>query len=253
MKKKILVIILILLVITNGIILFFENYYNQLLIIGGNTIVEYRNNKLLKIKKSNKINKRLNYKKYSVYNNGIFEDYYIDFKNGDYNNISYTLYNNSDEETNITDSLLAYTNDLNINIQSVKNSYIMTDIDKKLLQKSLPDYNLNNIYFNKVTVDLDNDGLNEEIYIVNNFDLVNVPDKTVSCVFLKTSNGNIIEIEKDESSNQNKVPAYRFSYSIDVDNDNEYEIILSKFYNESIVNYNIYKYDSKSNKINELK
>ena len=50
MKKKILVIILILLVITNGIILFFENYYNQLLIISGNTIVEYRNNKLLKIK-----------------------------------------------------------------------------------------------------------------------------------------------------------------------------------------------------------
>lgn len=253
MKKKILVIILILLVITNGIILFFENYYNQLLIIGGNTIVEYRNNKLLKIKKSNKINKRLNYKKYSVYNNGIFEDYYIDFKNGDYNNISYTLYNNSDEETNITDSLLAYTNDLNINVQSVKNSYIMTDIDKKLLQKSLPGYNLNNIYFNKVTVDLDNDGLNEEIYIVNNFDFVNVPDKTVSYVFLKTSNGNIIEIEKDESSNQNKVPAYRFSYSIDVDKDNEYEIILSKFYNESIVNYNIYKYDSKLNKIKELK
>lgn len=253
MKKKILVIILILLVITNGIILFFENYYNQLLIIGGNTIVEYRNNKLLKIKKSNKINKRLNYKKYSVYNNGIFEDYYIDFKNGDYNNISYTLYNNSDEETNITDSLLAYTNDLNINIQSVKNSYIMTDIDKKLLQKSLPDYNLNNIYFNKVIVDLDNDGLNEEIYIVNNFNLIDIPDKTISYVFLKINNGDIIQIEKNESSDQNKVPAYRFSYSIDVDNDNEYEIILSKFYNESIVNYNIYKYDSKSNKINELK
>lgn len=253
MKKKILVIILILLVITNGIILFFENYYNQLLIIGGNTIVEYRNNKLLKIKKSNKINKRLNYKKYSVYNNGIFEDYYIDFKNGDYNNISYTLYNNSDEETNITDSLLAYTNDLNINVQSVKNSYIMTDIDKKLLQKSLPGYNLNNIYFNKVTVDLDNDGLNEEIYIVNNFDFVNVPDKTISYVFLKINNGDIIQIEKNESSDQNNVPAYRFSYSIDIDNDNEYEIVLSKFYNESTESYNIYKYDSKLNKIKELK
>lgn len=253
MKKKVLVIILILLVITNGIIFFFENYYNQILIIGGNTIVEYRNSKLLKIKKSNKINKRLNYKKYSVYNNGIFEEYYIDFKNGDYNNISYTLYNNSDEETNITDSLLAYTNDLNINVQSVKNSYIMTDIDKKLLQKSLPDYNLNNIYFNKVIVDLDNDDLNEEIYIVNNFNLIDIPDKTISYVFLKTNNGDIIQIAKNESSDQNKVPAYRFSYSIDVDKDNEYEMVLSKFYNESIVSYNIYKYDSKLNKIKELK
>ncbi len=253
MKKKVLVIILILLVITNGIILFFENYYNQILIIGGNTIVEYRNNKLLKIKKSNKINKRLNYKKYSVYNNGNFEEYYIDFKNGDYNNISYTLYNNSDEETNITESLLAYTNNLNIKVQSVKNSYVMTDTDKRTLQSNLPGYNLNNIYFNKVTVDLDNDGLNEEIYIVNNFNLIDIPDKAISCVFLKTSNGNIVEIEKNESSNQNKLPAYRIPYLVDVDNDNEYEIILSRFYNESIVNYNIYKYDSKSNEINELK
>ena len=163
------------------------------------------------------------------------------------------MYNNYDEETNITDSLLAYTNDLNINVQSVKNSYIMTDIDKKLLQKSLPDYNLNNIYFNKVIVDLDNDGLNEEIYIVNNFNLIDIPDKTISYVFLKTNNGDIIQIAKNESSDQNKVPAYRFSYSIDVDKDNEYEMVLSKFYNESIVSYNIYKYDSKLNKIKELK
>lgn len=253
MKNRILMIVLILLVILNAIILFFENYYNQVLIIGGNTIFEYRNNKLLKIKKSNKINKRLNYKKYSVYNNGSFEDYYIDFESGDYNNISYTLYNNFDEENNITGTLLAYTNGLNIKVQSVKSSYIMSDNDKKILQNYLPDYNLNSLYFNKVIVDLDNDGLNEEIYIVNNFNLVNVPDKAVSYVFLKTHNGNIVEIEKNESSNQNKVPAYRFSYSIDIDKDNENEIVLSKFYNESIANYYIYKFDSKSNEIYELK
>ena len=253
MKKKILVIILILLVITNAAIFFFENYYNQILIIGGSTIVEYRNDKLLGIKKINKVNKRLNYKKYSVYNNGSFEDYYIDFETDDYNNISYTLYNNSDEETNITGSLLAYTNNLNIKVQSMKNSYDMTETDKKVLQNNLPGYDLNKIYFNKVKVDLDNDGYNEEIYIVNNFNLIDIPDKAISCVFLKTSNGNIVEIEKNESSNQNKLPAYRFSYSVDIDNDDEYEIILSKFYNEAKKDYNIYKYDSKSNEINELR
>ena len=80
MKNRILVMIVILLVILNSLILFFENYYNQILIIGGNTIVEYRNNKLLKIKKINRINKRLNYKKYSVNNDSKFEDYYINFE-----------------------------------------------------------------------------------------------------------------------------------------------------------------------------
>ena len=169
MKNRILVMIVILLVILNSLILFFENYYNQILIIGGNTIVEYRNNKLLKIKKINRINKRLNYKKYSVYNDSKFEDYYINFEYGDYNNISYTLFNNSDDETSITESLLAYTNDLNIKVSPIKNSYVMTDDDKKIFKQVLPGYNLDSVYFNKIIVDLNNDGLNEEIYIINNF------------------------------------------------------------------------------------
>lgn len=253
MKNRILVMIVILLVILNSLILFFENYYNQILIIGGNTIVEYRNNKLLKIKKINRINKRLNYKKYSVYNDSKFEDYYINFEYGDYNNISYTLFNNSDDETSITESLLAYTNDLNIKVSPIKNSYVMTNDDKKIFKQVLPGYNLDSVYFNKIIVDLNNDGLNEEIYIINNFNLINIQDNIVSYVFLRTSNGNIIDVLKNESSDQSKVPAYRFCYAVDIDNDNNYEIILSEFYNESKVNYNIYKYNLITNEVTELK
>ena len=50
-----------------------------------------------------------------------------------------------------------------------------------------------------------------------------------------------------------KVPAYRFCYAVDIDNDNNYEIILSEFYNESKVNYNIYKYNLITNEVTELK
>ena len=63
----------------------------------------------------------------------------------------------------------------------------------------------------------------------------------------------LIDVLKNESSDQSKVPAYRFCYAVDIDNDNNYEIILSEFYNESKVNYNIYKYNLITNKVTELK
>ena len=182
-----------------------------------------------------------------------FASYNDNFEYGDYNNISYTLFNNSDDETSITESLLAYTNDLNIKVSPIKNSYVMTDDDKKIFKQVLPGYNLDSVYFNKIIVDLNNDGLNEEIYIINNFNLINIQDNIVSYVFLRTSNGNIIDVLKNESSDQSKVPAYRFCYAVDIDNDNNYEIILSEFYNESKVNYNIYKYNLITNEVTELK
>ena len=257
MKKRLLTILLFLLVILNIIFLVFEKSSDQILIIGGNTIIEYTNNNVSKIKNITKINKKYDYEKFYVYNNNSFEENYVSFnENSNFDHVGYDIYNKNMEKINLNNIFLAYKGNLKIKVLPTTVITEINDSDKKILDNELYRYQINssNINFNKVREDLNQDGKLEEIYIVNNFNSNDENKKKFSIVFLRTSNDQIIKIADSETSYDEsyKLQAYNFAYAIDIDNDNQYEIALSSYYDESAKYYKFYKYDEGSNTIKEI-
>ena len=69
MKKNNVLIIFIIVLILNLLILTLNSINKEYVMFGTTTILEYKNGKLNKIKETTKINKKLNYKVFNVYNN----------------------------------------------------------------------------------------------------------------------------------------------------------------------------------------
>lgn len=256
MRKKIIEIIMFLLISINVIIIIYNYYDNNksILIVGSNTIIEYKNNKISKIKQNTSINKRFNYKKFNVYNDGSFEECYIDFSKYSDDDSSYIVYDSGLQEIELSNNLIAYTGNLNISIENASLNYEMNDNDQSIIERYLneEEYNLDELNFSKVEIDMNNDSKKETIYTINNFNSIESSNTTFCYVFL-VDNGNIIDIkrEKVNSSKYYIINASSFSNAIDIDNDGKYEIVLSSYYDESTPYYEFYKYEN--GKITEIK
>lgn len=258
MKKKILIIFLTIIIIFYVFIIVYKEYNQDILILGGNTIVKYKNGHITEIQNTLKIDKRYNYQKFYVYTDeGIFKNYYMNFYKGEYfGDVAYDLYSDSMEKENITNKLLAYKGNLNISVANTISTTEMTENDKKIIKEKLYsyEYDINSLNFNKITVDLNKDGNNEEIYIINNFNSIDTDNTIFNYVFMKKKDNTIIDIEKNENSSSEyyAVQNSSFLYATDIDNDNNYEIVLYSYYEESPAYCTIYKYDDLNNTVTKF-
>ena len=132
----------------------------------------------------------------------------------------------------------------------------LAENDKKIIKEKLYsyEYDINSLNFNKITVDLNKDGNNEEIYIINNFNSIDTDNTIFNYVFMKKNDNTIIDIEKNENSSSEyyAVQNSSFLYATDIDNDNNYEIVLYSYYEESPAYCTIYKYDDLNNTVTKF-
>lgn len=141
--------------------------------------------------------------------------------------------------------------DININKFVVEN-----DVSKDYAYEILSDYDLpltSELTVNdKIVVDLDNDGEEEEIYLISNtFTMDSDPDTIFSKVFMVKNNQKYSIFEQHESGDVYSGCLPYVNSIIDVDNDNNFEIVLtcSKFSAQEPIN-TIYKFDqTKFNKL----
>lgn len=243
MRKKILYIILVIQIIAYGIIYIINSQNIDILIVGGNTYVKYYKNNI-KIENSLKINPRLNFQKYKIYNGEKFIDGYAKFyKDGISNDTNGILYNSMFDELNLSIPLLAYSGNINIDVANTVITDKITDADKQILKNKLNGImnNIEDVNFKKITVDINNDTQNEYIYLVYKYD--NGTNDKFNSIFMLDSNSNIIDIIDDNVSKNNdyEFNMYNIDYIIDVDMDGEYEVVLSSFSGYSPTNYEIYK------------
>lgn len=250
MKNKLFVAIIILLSIS-CIVISILNYNDKVYtIIGETTIVHYKNKKINKIEYVDYINKKYSYDNYKIYYNG-------SFINGTFNvtdNLEslYEIYNENYEQI-YPYPFIAYKGDINMNLynQSINEP---NDSDNVIISKVLKENSLESNYtnFKKISYDVDNDGMVENIYYVDN-------ERNNSSIYFLTfisKNNNTIILEKNIVSMDkiNEESRKKLSTLIDIDLDGKYEIMFSESSgDDSRVYYHFYKFDSNTNSVNEIK
>lgn len=199
--------------------------YNLTLIVGDNTVWMYNKKNWVNVSEQESF-KDLSWKKYDVYSNNIKQGVYTLWHDDKW----YAFDDNKNAVT-IDGDFLAVASNFKIDISNFNTQNIEVDdnIYTVLNDNSL---NTSSMFTSKykVDIDLDDDGLKEEIYVISNaFSMDFNPNKIFSIVFMVKDKkiyylyNNIIDNNK---SNFNGCKPYINSI-LDIDNDNKYEIILS--------------------------
>lgn len=249
MKKKILIFILIILILINVSIYIFSLKRNDIVIIGSNnsTIIYYKNNKISKIKYEYALSNKYKFENYKFYKDNNYVSGYLNFEYMDGRNIP-ILYNDYYEKEYMS-TLIAVKGEIEPKVLKTKTIFEPTENDKKILKNVLLKNHLddNYTYFSKTFL---YDDLN--LYIVNNYS-VNGSDYYCIAFIMNSSNQiSILELEKYNQNITSKT--ILFSELIDIDLDNQYEILIRTFDGDNTPSYyKFYKYNSESNKIEELK
>ena len=249
MKKVYIVLIVILLVFFLVMFLVFgldnikKNSYDTTIIIGKDTIWTYKNQKWI----NNHNYEKLNWKKYDVYlNNEKKGNYYLMY------NDEWYAFDNKKNAVLLDGDLLAINSNYDVSVSSFEMdeiddlSYVYSVLEDNKLSKT------NKFTVNyKIVLDYDNDGVNEEFYVVSNTFPTNFnPDKIFSLVFM-VKDEEIYPIYTDISDNTgfNGCRPY-FNSFIDVDNDSKYEFILNcAKYSTNGITKMLYKYNKNEFKI----
>lgn len=186
----------------------------------------------------------LNWKKYDVYiNNEKVGRYYL------WHNNKWYAFDNSKNAVILDEGdLLAINSNIDVPVYNFSTddiddyTYVYEVLENNGISKT-NDYTSSH----KIVFDYDNDGEDEEFYIVSNaFPLDFDPDKIFSLVFM-VKNEEIYPIYTDVSDNSglNGCKPY-FNAFLDVDNDSKYELILScAEYSVSNTNTMLYKFENK--------
>lgn len=250
MKNKLFIAIIILFSISY-IVISILNYNDKVYaIIGETTIVHYKNKKINKIEYVDSMSKKKSYDNYKIYYNG-------SFINGTFNvtdNLEslYEIYNENYEQI-YPYPFIAYKGDININAYD-QNVDEASNGDNSIITKILNENSLESNYttFKKISYDIDNDGVIENIYYVDN-------EGNNSSIYFFTfifKNNNTIILEKNIISldKMNESKRKKLSTLIDIDLDGKYEIMLSESSGDnSKIYYHFYKFDSNANSVHEIK
>ena len=254
MKKIIWIFLILYIIVLVSFIMTLDK--NNYVLFGTTTTIYYDNNNQIKnIKKSNKLNGKLNYEKLNVYNNGKFQEGYINLYKED-NSIFYNIYNKNQEKIKSNNLLLAYKGDINIKVNQSEIQNKLDSNEKNKLLNILKNKGINEdiTYFSKQELDLDNDAQKETIYTLSNYG-GKINNISYSYIFVR-SNNEVIDVTliKNENKNSPENPQKYHVWSVDIDNDNAYEIVVSSTNgDDSPVYYEFYKFDSSNKKIVELK
>ena len=109
------------------------------------------------------------------------------------------------------------------------------DLKKLLLDKEINDFGkLFKSY--KINVDLDNDKVNETIYVISNYDYVNVYDNMFSMIYVNDDNKQyILEENYYTKDNIEDFIQLNVSYILDLNGDKNYTIVVSSSDNNTTI------------------
>lgn len=219
---KIVIVFLIITMIYAGIIILLNRVKDKsmVLLFAENDIFEYKNNVLIK---TDKINEDL---KYSVYiNNSYFGEYNIK------NNSGFKLYTNN-ELTNYDGSFFAYTNNINIKNKKISNVFSENDLLKINLLIGSINKMEDLLIKEKYIVDLDNNGINDQIVNASNLDGYVEAETYFNLVYviLNNTSEQILIKEIVEPKNVLVNPRYSIYSIFNINNSNYDNIVLQRWY-----------------------
>lgn len=252
MKRLISIIIIFIFSILNILVMFINNYNKNIAIFGNTTIVYYKNNKINKIKYVDKLKNKYNYEQF----NFLIDDNFTKAKlvlNNNEENEWYQIYD-QDFTKLYTRRLIAYKGNIEME-GSLKTSDEETELDTLNVSKieKENDISLEKSEYKKIVFDMDNDGNSEIVYYIDYIDIKT--NMYCYCIYLYKDNSLLSISTKNYSLEQiTNSEKYDLVGVIDIDLDGEKEIILSSNNGDDTpVYYHFFKYDSKSNSVNEIK
>ena len=227
--NKVIIVLLVLLVIffiamfaLFGINNIKQETYTSTIIVGDSAVWKYQNKKWTNLKLDTSL-KELSWKNYTIYSDdeeiGNYELWHDD---------KWYAFDKQKNAIDLPDKFIAYDTNfklklLNVNKDDVKDyTYVY-----KVLEDNLIPTNSNFTSLYKSTLDFDNDGLEEDFYIVSNAFAFDNSDKTF-CLAFMVKNNEIYPIYTDIDNNyyyKGCKPYY--NTFLDVNNDGLYEFILS--------------------------
>ncbi len=231
MKKKKRYIILLIILIIYGIGMYYwlgkDNLQKEkteiTLLVGENTIWKYSAKKWRNTENPTSV-KKINWQKFSIYvDNEKLGNYYV------WHDDKWYLFTEKKEAISYEGTLLGIQSNRKIKVKPFTEEEILdyTYVNQVLKENGIT--NSGQFTINTQTkVDIDNDGTEEEFYIISNvFALDFTPDTIFSIVFM-VKEGKIYTLYNDIDKNrgENGCKPYIKSF-LDVDQDNQEEIILS--------------------------
>ncbi len=230
MKKRYIVILIIIIVYFTVFFLLYgkdELKYSKLkttLIIGDNTIWQLDEKKWYNIANTND-KEELNWTLFTVFaDNEKLGNYYLVFDDKWY------IYDNKRNPISYSGSIVAYSANYEMKIKNFTQEKISdyTKVNEALSENNITINNQELTSNTQISVDIDNDGVDEKIYVVGNvFPIESNPEYIFSIVFME-KNDIIYPIYKsiEKNKNYNGCKPY-INTIIDVNDDNKYEIVLS--------------------------
>ena len=165
---------------------------------------------------------------YKVYSNN---NYYGEYTLG-VNNDTLYAFDSSYNSLQYTGSIMAYTSNYDIDVLLF--DYVnIDDNDRLILNETINNNYGYNLQGKKILSDLDNDDINEILYIVNFYNNNNI---VFSGIYVYDDDS-LKEIVNNDSLSEF---IYNVEYILDVDNDDNYEVVISLLY-EGNITYNVYK------------
>ncbi len=228
---------------------YIRNRKDNLYIISGNFVkIKYEQGKWDNVTDS----KDYRLKKFKLYEDNKYKGIYKII----YNN-QFHLYDEKGKVVDYSGRLFGYRGSIPLNIidSTINENYIdiseqdQTIIKKALSEKKVESYNDFNL-FQKISIDVDDDGTKENIYSVSNYFASEVKDKAFSIIFIEKNNE--LTFIQDKVISSDKIyfePYYEIQMIIDIKNNNKYEVLITKNYfsqpeKECALLYNLY--DKKS-------
>ena len=213
--------------------------YDTTLVVGNDTIWTYKNKRWNNLSSSDEIN----WNKFDIYSDNVMiGNYYLWYSDGWY------VFDNSKNAITLDGELLGVDSNLDISVYNFSTSEIdnYSYVYEVLRDNNLP---ISSEYTSseKLLFDFDNDGVEEEFYLVTNafpegFD----PEKIFSIVFMvKDEEIYIIYNDISDNTGYNGCKPY-FNSFIDIDEDSKYEVILScAKYSTNGINKTLYEFKDK--------
>lgn len=252
MKRLISIIIIFIFSILNILVMFINNYNKNIVIFGNTTIVYYKNNKINKIKYVDKLKNKYNYEQFNFLIDDNFTKAKLVLNNNDENEW-YQIYD-QDFTKLYTRRLIAYKGNIEME-GSLKTSDEETELDTLNVSKieKENDISLEKSEYKKIVSDIDNDGNLETLYYINYVDVK--MNMYYCCIYLYKDNS-LLSISTKNYNLEQLISSEKYDLVgvIDIDLDGKKEIILSSNNGDDTpVYYHFFKYDSKSNSVNEIK
>ena len=243
MKKtnmKIMIGLIVFSLILLIIILIFSKFETKdvgYIVLDNSNIYEYKNHKF-------KISKDDDYiwKKYNIYSNyNYVNKYYISKNNRTY------FFNDNNESMSVESPFIAFGDKLNIKLIDYKEDNNISDSDKSNIIKYLKSKNINYdgeySTLEKYIVDLDDNGKNDNIYVVSN----QLYSDDVFYVIFADVGFKFIDIS---FQNNNNIIYYDIKWILSTKEKMLYDIVLYRIKNE---NYDFYLYRSYGDSYKKVK